>query len=280
MIETDNWRRASEAAKLFSLPAVYLRLRAILDNPDFRMHEVVQVISQDPAITFRLLRIVNSRFYGLVAKVETVDRAVTLLGVQQVHDLVLATAVAESFSGVDKKHFDVQRYWRRSLGCAVIARRLAQQCGSVDPDRVFVAGLLHDLGHLILFQALPILAQEAQDTATKKRVPVYRVERILLGFDYGGLGGVVMRRYSLPDPLVETTMFHMEPEKAVGYPVETCLVHIAAQMSAWLDHERVPEPLQVEELAWRHTGLNEQICQDLLPTVREDMVEALQVIRP
>ncbi|MDX2481745.1 MAG: HDOD domain-containing protein, partial [Desulfuromusa sp.] len=91
------------ATKLFSLPDVYLRLKNILDDQDFAMAEVAVVISHDPAITLRLLRIVNSSLYGFVQKIDTVSRAIILVGVQQVHDIVLATSVAETFKGMSRE---------------------------------------------------------------------------------------------------------------------------------------------------------------------------------
>ena len=105
----DNpWEDIKKEAKLVSLPGVYLRLTEILDSPDFAMAEVVNAISQDPSITLRLLRIVNSSLYGFAAKIETVSRAITMLGTQQVHDLVLATSVAKAFKGMSSEIMDLQ----------------------------------------------------------------------------------------------------------------------------------------------------------------------------
>ena len=112
------------SAKLFSLPEVYLRVRETLDRPDYDVDEVARSISQDPSLTARLLRVVNSPFFGLVAQSDNVKRAITLLGPRQIHDLVLATVVTASFSRLDVSLVDMRRFWRNSVYCGVIARQL------------------------------------------------------------------------------------------------------------------------------------------------------------
>ena len=160
MIDT-TLKDVLRTAKLFSLPDIYLRLKNLLKEPDFAMAEVAVIISQDPAITLRLLRMVNSSLYGLSTKVETVSRAITLLGTQQIHDLVLATSIAQSFDRISINVMDMRRFWRRSVYCGIITRQLAIKCGGCDPEHLFIAGLLHDIGHLIMYQAIPDLSQQA-----------------------------------------------------------------------------------------------------------------------
>ena len=142
-----TWKDVTRAARLISFPDVYLRLKDILDDPDFAMAEIAVAISQDPGITLRLLRLVNSSLYGFSAKIETVSRAITLLGTQQVHDLVLATSVAQAFKGMSTAVMDMQRFWKGSVYCAVTSRQLAALCGGCDKERLFVAGILHDIDY-------------------------------------------------------------------------------------------------------------------------------------
>ncbi|QYZ65789.1 MAG: HDOD domain-containing protein [Gammaproteobacteria bacterium (ex Lamellibrachia satsuma)] len=143
------WEEISKSIKLISLPDIYLRLKSVLEDPNYTMESVAWAINHDPAITVRLLRIVNSAYFGLATQIDSVSRAVNLLGAQGVHDLVLAASVAQSFTNISNEVMDMERFWRTSVVCAITSRELASLCSSSDGERLFVCGLLHDIGHLV-----------------------------------------------------------------------------------------------------------------------------------
>ncbi|MCU0936439.1 MAG: HDOD domain-containing protein [Gammaproteobacteria bacterium] len=167
-------------SRLVSLPEVYLRVREIVENPRARMADLAGAIVRDPALTARLLRIANSAVFGHSGRVETVTRAVTLLGSRPLLDLVLATSVTRAFAGVSPARMDVQTFWRRSVYCGVVARNLATRCNVLDVERLFVEGLLRDVGHLVLFDRLPEQADAALKRAAETGRPVAEVERATL----------------------------------------------------------------------------------------------------
>ncbi len=215
------WEKVTANAKLISLPDVYFRLKDILDDSDYNMADVAAVISHDPAMSARLLRLVNSAYFGLAAKIDTVNRAVSMLGTQQVHDLVLAASVAQTFEGIDNQVMDMGRYWEKSVFCAIACKELAVKCNVLDSERVFVAGLLRDIGHLIMFQTVPAQIQQAMQHSRRQGVPLYKVERVLLGIDFAKVGGALMRQWNLPRSLWEPTEFHVEPALAQEFPLIT-----------------------------------------------------------
>ncbi len=260
----DTWKQVTKALDLISLPDVYLKLKNILDHPDFSMAKVAVVISQDPAITLRLLRLVNSSYFGLRTKVETVDRAVTLLGTDQILDLVLTTSVAQSFNGLVTEVMDMPKFWRRSVNCAIIARLLAYASEGCDGERLFVAGLLHDIGHLVMYKTIPELSLDAINAAKENEEPVFKTERFFTGFDYAKVGSFIMQKWDLPRSLCETTEFHVEPQKSEKYPLETALVHIASLLSQTDDDTDFDNgALKVDPLAWNVTGLTLEQCIDI-----------------
>ena len=277
-----TWKDVTQAARLISFPDVYLRLKDILDDPDFAMAEIAVAISQDPGITLRLLRLVNSSLYGFSAKIETVSRAITLLGTQQVHDLVLATSVAQAFKGMSTAVMDMQRFWKGSVYCAVTSRQLAALCSGCDKERLFVAGILHDIGHLIMYQSIPDLSQEAIFAAKGSGDPLHVVERTLFGFDYARVGAKLMQDWSLPESLIEITMFHVEPEKAENYPLETALVHLGSLLTKANNEEGVfnEGPLAVKPSIWATTGLSPQDCTPLHSQNVEETEEVMSLIFP
>lgn len=278
----STWRDVTGAAKLISLPGVYFRLKNILDDPDYAMAEVAVVISQDPAITLRLLSIVNSSLYGFAAKIETVGRAITLLGTQQVHDLVLSTSVGQAFKGISNDIMDMTRYWRHSVYCAVTSRRLAALCSGCKKERLFVAGLLHDIGHLVMYQTIPELSQQAILKAEESGTPLYKIEQDIIGFDYARVGAELMQGWSLPESLRETTMFHVEPENAKKYPLETALVHLSSLLTKADNGGGVfnEGALTAAPPAWEITGLSPEDCTSLREKIVEETGEVMNIIFP
>jgi HD-like signal output (HDOD) protein len=225
------WERVTRDTKLISLPEAYLKLKGVLRSPNYTVQEVAEAISYDPALTTRILRLVNSPYFGLANRIDNIPRAVSLLGTQQIHDLALATAVAHSFSGIDPNLHDVASFWRQSVFCGLVAQQLAKVCHMVQPERLFVAGLLSDLGHLILYQSIPKESLYADQLSLEQARPLVEVEREVLGLDYARVGATLMRQWQLPESLIESTEYHPEPMRALRDPLATATVHLANQMA-------------------------------------------------
>ena len=271
------WEQVTANAKLISLPEVYLRLKQLLDQPDFSMADVASIIGQDAALTTRLLRLVNSSYFGLPDKIETVDRAVSLLGTRQVHDLALATSIAYTFSENFSNVMGVPAFWRKSMFRGLVSRSLANNVDGLDSERVFIAGLLSDIGHLVMYQTVPELCQKAEVTAEKTQQPLYVAERELIGIDYARVGGILMRQWQLPGSLREPTECHVEPRRAQAFPKETYLIHLASLLVEAADtgQEFGTGVLNPQAESWEITGLNQQQC---LSVQSECAAEADEVV--
>lgn len=266
-----------ESIDLISLPDVYIQLRNVMTSPDSSMEDIANVIIYDPAITARILKFINSPYYGLVGHVDTMTHAISLLGVQQVHDLVLATVVVDSFSGFTNDYLNIYDFWFNGVYCAVTARLLAYQCQDVDAERPFIAGLLHNIGHLVAYQKIPEACRAAVDMAIEKDIDLYIAEREVLGFDYGQVGAELMREWAFPESLQETTEFHMEPEKAKQYKTETAIIHIASAITQHaLAKEPIdPEIINVNPVCWKLTGL---LVEDMPEVKKEVDLQASHVM--
>jgi HD-like signal output (HDOD) protein len=148
-------------ATLVSLPEVYLQVKKVIDEPESTMTDLSAAISIDPGMTTIVLKLVNSAFYGMPRKVETISRAVGILGMQPLHDLVLAVSVTKAFSGLSQQVMNMSIFWANSFFSGLAARELARKCFLVDSERMFVEGLLRDLGHLLIYQYIPEQAEQA-----------------------------------------------------------------------------------------------------------------------
>jgi HD-like signal output (HDOD) protein len=269
-----------ESVELLSLPDVYLQLKKVIDSPDSSMADVAEIISYDPALTARLLKLVNSPFFGLVSKVDTITRAINLLGTQQVHDLVLATAVIDSFSGFDNDYFNIYDFWFNGVYCAVTARLLAYYCNDLDTQRSFVGGLLHSLGHLIIYQKIPEDALRASELAAQKNISLHIAEREVFGFDYAQLGAELMREWKLPISLQAITEFHIEPEKADDFQVESAIVHIASiiTQNALAQLPISADTLIINPICWEVTGLSIDKMADIKNEVDQQASAVMSIL--
>jgi HD-like signal output (HDOD) protein len=285
---TRLWDRFIDKAKLVSLPAVYLRLKAVLDDPEFTMADVQAVISQDPAMTARLLRQVNSAYFGFSTRIDTVSRAVSMLGTQQIHDLVLAASVAESFAGMSSDIMDMHHYWRRSVYCAAAARMLAPRCGIREIERLFLAGLLRDIGHLIMYQSIPEVAQLALIQARQQRRPLYVVERDTIGFDYGKAGGTLLRQWRLPQSLWEPVELHVTPGRSSDHALDTAIVHLAGILAEFADSDPDANAASLHDTlisraysgVWKVTGLASEQFIAVKEAVDEQINDVMSLIFP
>jgi putative nucleotidyltransferase with HDIG domain len=263
---------------LVTLPDIFIRINQLLDNPSSTTADIAQAVSQDPAFTVRLLRVANSSFYGFSTTIDTVSKAVSIIGTSQIRNLAISTAVANSFSGLPNKLVSMENFWRHSLYCGLAARKLAKLAGKFDAEAVFTAGLLHDIGELVIFNRLPELAKETLllvlDGADE--LPVYQAEQQTIGIDHAQVGGELARQWKLPPMLEECIAFHHAIHLAQRYPREVALVHIAnilAQM-AEVKTMDLSDVAPIDPEAWKITALT--AAEVIEPTVREIQAEIVE----
>lgn len=214
---------------LVPLPKSYIRVQELVNDPDSSLDDVTQVIINDTALTSRILRIANSAYMALAAKVETVSRAVQVLGLNQVHDLALAGAAVGSLTKIKSPALEISDYWRRSVYAAVVARLICKSGGFGSPERLFVAGLLHDTGNLVLAYREPDTYMSLLQEAVSSGTAFAEVQRHALGFTYADIGGVLLENWKLPDAIIEPVRQHVDAANADGeLDIECAILNIAA----------------------------------------------------
>jgi HD-like signal output (HDOD) protein len=253
---------------LTSLPSVYVRIREQLDSPAGSITEVARLLSADPALTARLLHVVNSAFYGYGGQIDTVHRAVTVLGLQQVHDLVLAVSVASVFAGISPAHLDMSRFWRSSVMCGLASREIGRGNGLPTAERLFVVGLLADLGHLVMYQAIPSLAQEAEIASRTGHESVAEAERRIVGCDYAEVGAALMDQWKLPTCFAEIIGAQINPRLGGEYTYEAAILHVATRIvrADQLGESSDAAAADIDPVIWSQLDL----APESLGRIRED----------
>lgn len=267
---------------LISLPDIYLKLKALLDDPDYALLDVGKLIGTDPALTVRLLRLVNSPYFGVATKIDTVTKAVNLLGTQQVHDLVLATSVAEAFSGMSTEVMHMRTFWQESVHCGVMSRLVAAHCNMLDSERLFVAGLLRDIGHLIMYRKMPESCQETIIHSRQEQRLLFTVERERFGFDYAQVGGELLAAWNLPAALKSAIRFHTAPGRAEEFEFEAAIVHLASVVTETREWAGGSEAWAecADPVAWQLTNLSVAAIEPLLEEAETQAAATMELILP
>jgi HD-like signal output (HDOD) protein len=261
---------------IVSLPGVFIRINEMIEAQESTASEIGSVLSQDPGLTARLLRIANSPFYGLSKEVDSVSRAITIIGTQRLRDLVLATCAVDAFDGIPNELITMDDFWSHSLYCGLISKQLAELAGMRESDSLFIAGLLHDIGQLILFRHLPAESLEVllRDLDQAGESDIAATEREIIGFDHAHLGGAIVAHWHLPLILVEPISLHHEPEQATAFPKHTAIVHIANTLAVLaelntLNAEETDAPV-IHAGAWETVGLNADVIQAVISAAKQE----------
>ena len=270
------------AIEIASLPEIFLQINEMIDSPRHSAADIGRVLSNDPSLSARLLKIANSVFYGFPSQIDTISRAITVVGTRELRDLVLATSVMRSFKGLPNSLVTMEDFWRHSICCALAARTLAAQRGEQLVERFFVAGLLHDIGSLLIYRKLPELAREALLRARHNDVPLYQAEQDVMGFDHAMVGAEIMRKWKLPEHFQEATEFHHNPSRAQRFPSDTALIHIADVVSDAMKYGNSGDPHAhtTDPQAWQMAGLKDDVISPVMAVVEQQFSSVLEIFLP
>jgi len=202
-----------------SLPAVALKVLELTSKPDVSLKQVAQVIENDQAIAAKVLRTINSSFYGLSKRCGSIQQALALLGLQTVKGLVLGFSLAKSVDGGGESEisFDFISYWRRCMYSAAASKHIAASTRRCDPDEAFVAALMQDIGMVALWRALGDQYLQTLDVAGKQHSKLCAIERKAFEIDHAAVSGEMAKRWRFPESMVEALRCHHDSQKA---PVE------------------------------------------------------------
>jgi len=211
-----------------SIPVVLTPLLHYLEQPVERLEiqRVVDLISQDKSLAAQCLHMANSPLYGRYAEVASVRDAVVALGMHRMRDIAVSCSVLKLFPG-DQHQIDPVVFWEHSMGCALVCRHFAQKIGFPDPAKVYLAGLLHDLGILVNLWILPREFEAAIELARQEKIPLHEAESKTSGLTHCESGQLIAERWGLTADLVSVIRYHHEPQSAPQHRALLALVSLS-----------------------------------------------------
>ncbi len=212
--------RVRACPRLPSLRTIDGALRELLNADQRYTGHISEVIRRDPSLTARLLRVVNSVYYSLSAPISSIEEAVFYLGVRQIRQLATVTPVIEDFQKLaGNSLFAWREFWRHCLGVAIMTREVMSSLQVPDDESDYVAGLLHDVGKIVMASAFPSHFAEIHQRTSEGTASLMRLEREVLGLSHADLGAMYLRHYQLPRIIIDTAEYHHRPEQASGKPI-------------------------------------------------------------
>jgi HD-like signal output (HDOD) protein len=263
--------------ELPTMPEVLLKLNEVMARADAAAGDVARVVTADPAVSTNILRIVNSAYYGLQVRVSSVNLAISVMGFNMTKKVALKAAVFSSFGKRREKiqHFDPAAFWRHAVFTGVAAKTLATASpafADMHPEDAYIAGLLHDIGKIILMEKAAPRYLAMLRRAVQQGRPESEIELEDFGFTHADVGSVLAIKWSLPEDLAIAIRYHHQPAKDPFHRSLSSLIHLADHL-AWRGNtpSTVGTPictLDHDVFAW--TGLDPTAVEALLPQIHED----------
>ena len=256
-----------EIKNLPTLPGIVAKLGKMAENPDTTTEQMGRVISKDHILASKLLKLVNSAFYGFPQRISSLNSAIILLGFNVIKSLIISASIFEVMEAQDVE------LWEHSLGCAVVCNVLARHLGVKDPEEISTAGLIHDIGKVAIKMELPREYQKITELSQEKKISRLEAEREVLGLDHAEVGSWLAKSWNLPNKLVEPIACHHDPHLAREEQQASAIVHFANIMIRGLGYGHAGDiwvpPLNNK--AWKLLALAPADIDPLLREVEEKL---------
>lgn len=270
----------TKVLKVAALPAVAIKFSEAVQNPLTSNNDLEKIISEDSALASKVLMIANSALFNFPSKIDTIDKAITIIGQKQLSEIILSCSVVEMFKGIPQDVIDMDMFWRHSIAVATASRLLASARHEQNVERFFTAGLLHDIGKLIVFVEAPKYALEVVTKCEESSKLMHKVEKEVLGFDHAKLGAMLLKKWKLPDSVISAVYYHHMPSISSGDIVGPSIIHIADIICHALQFGSSGERFvpTLNEKAWDALSLDVEILGTSIEQLNVQHAEAVKYI--
>jgi len=281
MATVDLEQKLCGISELPAFPLVLRQLQKLIRNPNSNMNQIAMVIAKDPALASRTIRLVNSAYYGLRNRVVSISQAIVILGLNTLNNLMIGLSVIKMFKNAKGTPvFDYTAFWEHAFGAGLISKALAQRMGNADPETCFIAGLLHDMGRLVMEQYLHGDFMQAYTMARNDSISLTQCETLSLGYNHCDVGGYLTQKWEIPSDLMMPIYYHhsindIPPDLDKHRPV-AMLVNLAD----WFCHKESVgnsgETLIPATPYWNAFPISQNEIQEIVDNVRKEISSTLR----
>ena len=268
----------NKTSQLYSLPTIYTQLDEAIKDPFSELQDLAKILLDDAGISARVLKLANSAFYSFPSKIETITRAITIIGTKQLGDIVLATCVINLFKNIPEEVIDMDSFWRHSIATGICARVISTYQREPNVERFYLMGLLHDIGRLIMFIHIPDRVSKQIQYCKTNNMLLHLYEQHDLGFDHAEVGQYLLESWNLPKSIQKAVGNHHKPMYSIGLPKEAAIIHfsdiVANALQLGNSGESFVPPLN--EQAWKSLELKPSQIPTMIEHIEkqyEDVVD-------
>jgi putative nucleotidyltransferase with HDIG domain len=261
-----------------TLPIVIEKITRLLQNPSTSAEEIGKAITTDQALASKVLKLVNSAFYGFPGKISTITHAVVILGFATVKNVVLTASIFDAFSKRVNlsQNFDLEKFWLHSIACGAASQCIAKHIGSSAKEECFIAGLIHDVGKILMCNYLPDEFEMVMQDRIKRDCLFYESEKEVLHITHQELGGIIAERWNLPKELQNAVKNHHYQTQDKDFSTVTGIVHAADILVRALDignggDNKIP---QISDVVWTNLGFESIQLHTLLEDIESEVDKA------
>lgn len=269
-------------SSLPTLPTVIERITCLLQNPKTSAEEIGRAITTDQSLASKVLKLVNSAFYGFPGRISTITHAIVILGFSTVKNIVLTASIFDAFKdkSISVADFDLEQFWIHSIACGAASHAIAKTMGNKDKEECFIGGLIHDIGKLILCRYFPEEFLSVLTYSYNNDTLFYEGEKRFLDISHEEIGSYVARQWNLPLKLQNSVKYHHNPLPVYDNYINTAIVHCGDVFVRALDYGNGGDnkiPLLAENV-WTDLELENKSLVSLFDTIQDEIEKATEFI--